>query len=96
MIDNYSTISRSFVADHLATATTTIVINLPIIEQNEPEITPVPDTSDQIDTPTPTPTPIPVQTGTTNLPIVIGAGVIIGVILLAWLFVSYLPNKNQA
>jgi len=60
------------------------------------EITPVPDTSDQIDTPTPTPTPIPVQTGTTNLPIVIGAGVIIGVILLAWLFVSYLPNKNQA
>lgn len=94
MIDNYSTISRSFVADHLATATTTIVINLPIIEQNEPEITPVPDTSDQIDTPTPTPTPIPVQTGTTNLPIVIGAAVIIGVILLASLFVSYLPNKK--
>jgi hypothetical protein len=94
--DSIDYFSRSFVADHLATATTTIVINLPIIEQNEPEITPVPDTSDQIDTPTPTPTPIPVQTGTTNLPIVIGAAAIIVVILLAWLFIRYIPSKKQA
>jgi len=94
--DSIDYFSRSFVADHSATATTTIVINLPIIEQNEPEITPVPDTIDQIDTSTPTPTPIPVQTGTTNLPIVIGAAVIIVVILMAWFFIRYIPNKKQA
>jgi hypothetical protein len=80
--------------------TETVFINLPIIEQNAqstPE--PVVDESGEAniietETGTPTATPIPVQTGTTNLPIVIGALAIIIVIILAWFFIGFLPNRN--
>jgi hypothetical protein len=84
------------------TATTTIVINLPIIEQNAPAATLVPliaDSSAESETElnigTPTPTPIPAQTGSVNIPIVFGALAIILVIILAWFFVGYLPAKNK-
>ena len=83
--------------------TETIIVNLPIIEQNAqatPE--PVGGASDDIaeieaetDPGTPTPTPIPVQRGSTNLPIVVGALAIIIVIILAWFFVGYLPSRNR-
>lgn len=82
--------------------TTTIIVNLPIIEQNALTATPVPvndgsEAGSEIvpDPSTPTPTPIPVQTGSVNLPIVIGALAIIVVIILAWLFVGFLPDKNK-
>lgn len=82
--------------------TGTIIINLPIIEQNVPTSTPVPnnsypapDSGTESPPGTPTPTPIPVQTGSANLPIVIGALAIITVILLAWFFVGYLPSRSK-
>ncbi|MBE9473266.1 MAG: hypothetical protein IMY85_00125 [Chloroflexi bacterium] len=84
------------------TATITIIINLPIIEQNVPTETPIPLNGDsqagsetELYTGTPTPTPIPVQTGSVNLPIVIGALAIMLVIILAWFFVGYLPATNK-
>jgi len=84
------------------TATITIIVNLPIIEQNAPTETPVPLNGDsqagsetELYTGTPTPTPIPVQTGSVNLPIVIGALAIMFVVILAWFFVGYLPAKNK-
>jgi hypothetical protein len=81
--------------------TVTIYINLPIIEQDaqttpEPIATdPEPVTEIEAETGTPTPTPIPVQTGSVNLPIVIGALAIIVVIILAWFFIGFLPNRNR-
>lgn len=44
---------------------------------------------------TPTPTPIPIQRGSTNLPIVFGALAIVIVIILAWFFIGFLPNKYK-
>jgi len=94
----YLTIS----ADQFITPSTTVIVNLPIIEQNVSPETPSPESNDPesniiaaLETLTPTPTPIPQQTGSTNLSIVIGAAAIIAVVVLAWLFVSYLPNKNK-
>lgn len=82
--------------------TVTNVVNLPLIEQNAATSTPVPnenypapESEIETDPGTPTPTPIPVQSGSENLPIVIGAFAIIVVILLAWFFVGYLPSRNQ-
>ena len=82
--------------------TATIIVNLPIIEHNAPTTTPVPLNSDsqadsetELNTSTPTPEPLPVQTGSVNLPIVIGALAIMLVIILAWFFVGYLPAKNK-
>lgn len=81
--------------------TETLIFNLPIVEQNAPTDTPIPDLYPEpgsvLETPpgTPTPTPIPVQTGANNLPIVIGAFAIISVILLAWFFIGYLPARNK-
>ena len=82
--------------------TANVIVNLPIIEQNAPTNTPVPLNSDsqadsetELNTGTPTPKPIPVQTGSVNLPIVIGALAIMLVIILAWFFVGYLPAKNK-
>jgi len=94
----YLTIS----ADQFITPSTTVIVNLPIIEQNVSMETPSPQNNGSeseltapLETLTPTPTPIPQQSGSTNLPIVIGAAAIISVVVLAWLFVSYLPNKNK-
>ena len=94
----YLTIS----ADDFVTPSTTVIVNLPIIEQNVSMETPSPQNNESeselaapFETLTPTPTPIPQQTGSTNLPIVIGAATIITVVVLAWLFVSYLPNKKK-
>lgn len=81
--------------------TGTLIFNLPIVEQNAPTETPIPEIYPApgagIETPigTPTPTPIPVQTGANNLPIVIGAFAIIFVIVLAWFFIGYLPASNK-
>ncbi len=82
--------------------TATIIVNLPIIEHNAPTTTPVPPNSDsqsdsetELNTGTPTYQPISVQTGSVNLPIVIGALAIMLVIILAWFFVGYLPAKNK-
>ena len=89
-------------ADNFVTPSTTVIVNLPIIEQNVSIETPSPlniDSESELIAPleslTPTPTSIPQQTGSTNLPIVIGAAAIITVVVLAWLFASYLPNKNK-
>ena len=71
----------------------TQVINLPLIEQNAPAATPIPfmveeilfsDGSSVTETPTATATIIPQQTGATNLPITLGALIILGIIVLAW------------
>jgi len=82
--------------------TGTLIFNLPIVEQNVPTSIPVPldnypapDSGIELPPGTPTPTPIPVQTGSANVPIVIGALAIITVILLAWFFVGYLPSRNK-
>lgn len=82
--------------------TATIIVNLPIIEQNAPTKTPIPlnddsqaDSETELNTGTPTYQPISVQTGSVNLPIVIGALAIMLVIILAWFFVGYLPAKNK-
>jgi hypothetical protein len=81
--------------------TVTIHINLPLIEQIA-QTTPEPAAADtaavpevEIETGTQTPTPIPVQSGSANLPIVIGALAIIAVIILAWFFIGFLPNRNR-
>jgi hypothetical protein len=72
----------------------THVINLPLIEQNAPATTPIPsfleeilisDGSSVTETPTATATIFPQQTGATNLPITLGALIILGVIVLTWL-----------
>ena len=82
--------------------TGTLIFNLPIVEQNVPtsipaplDNYPAPDSGIELPPGTPTPTPIPVQTGSANVPIVIGALAIITVILLAWFFVGYLPSRNK-
>lgn len=84
--------------------TETVVLNLPVIENNSQNSTPIPQdnypppgvvTETPQFTETPTPTPIPVQTGTVNLPIVIGAVAIIVVIFFAWFFVGFLPSRNR-
>jgi hypothetical protein len=94
--------SQSILSNQQAAATVTIIINLPIIEQNAPTTTPVPlnvdspaESETELNTGTPTPTPIPAQTGSVNIPIVFGALAIILVIILAWFFVGYLPAKNK-
>jgi hypothetical protein len=46
-------------------------------------------------TPTITPTPLPPQTGLTNLPIVVGAAAIVGIIFLAWLLVGLRPVRPR-
>ena len=93
---------QSLTIGSLATPSTTVIVNLPIIEQNVSQETPTPQDKVQeviaaaaLDTPTPTPTPIPQQTGATNLPIVIGALAIMIVVVLAWFFVSYLPGRKE-
>ena len=85
-----------------ATSTGTLVINLPIVEQNAPTSTstpiggyPGPIQATPSETFTPTPTPLPVQTGSTNVPIVLGVIGIIFVILIAWLFFGYLPQRSK-
>lgn len=82
--------------------TSTNSINLPLVEQNSPETTPTPnggypEASNLTPEFTSTPTPIPVipQTGSVNIPIVLGALAIIIVVVLAWLFISYLPKRKQ-
>lgn len=82
--------------------TVTLIFNLPIIEQNVPTSTPVPDENypapeSGVETVagTPTPTLIPAQSGSDNVPIVIGAFAIIIVILFAWVFIGYLPSRNK-
>ena len=90
------------ILNQAAAPTGTVVLNLPIIENNAPDSTPLPP--DSLPAPestpentlgTPTPTAIPVQTGSANVPIVLGALAIITVILLAWFFVGYLPSRNR-
>jgi hypothetical protein len=82
----------------------TEIITLPLVEQNSGEgmMTPVmeiyilqdtPVPEELQSTPTPTPTPLPPQTGTANLPIVIGATLIFLVIILAWLLVGWRPKR---
>ena len=85
-----------------ASPTGTVVLNLPIIENNAPDSTPLPpdsypapESTPESTPGTPTPTLIPVQTGSANVPIVFGALAIISVILLAWFFVGYLPSRNR-
>jgi hypothetical protein len=85
-----------------STPSITSVVNLPIIEQNAPPATPtpingypVPILVTPINTFTPTVTPIPIQTGSTNVPIVIGALAIIAVVVLAWFFVGYIPRRTK-
>ena len=70
----------------------TQIINLPLIEQNAPSATPsgvqevlISIKSSVTETPTATATIFPQQSGTTNLPITLGALIILGVIVLAWL-----------
>jgi len=89
-------------AEGTSSPTGTLIFNLPIVEQNVPTSAPVqldnypaPDPGIESPPGTPTPTPIPVQTGSANVPIVIGALAIITVILLAWFFVGYLPSRNK-
>lgn len=93
---------QSSVNGSLATPSTTVIVNLPIIEHNVSQETPAPQEDVQevvaataLDTLTPTSTPIPQQTGATNLPIVIGALAIMIVVILAWFFVSYLPGRKE-
>jgi hypothetical protein len=103
--DSFGSTSKFYLtisADQFNTPSTTVIVNLPIIEQNVSMETPSPQNNDSeseltapIETLTPTPTLIPQQTGSTNLPIVIGAAAIIAVVVLAWIFVSYLPKKNK-
>lgn len=47
------------------------------------------------DNPTPSPTPIPTQSGSENIPIVIGAGVISGIIILTWLFLRKSVSRKN-
>jgi hypothetical protein len=106
-VENYSSGTKlqydlSFSNGELVTPTTTAVVNLPIIEHNVSPDTPTPENSKSeskntptVESPTPTATPIPEQNGSTNLPIVIGAAAIIVVVVLAWLFVSYIPNRKE-
>ena len=82
--------------------TGTIVFNLPVIENSIANATPgpsdgypEPESTLEIPTGTPTPTSIPVQTGSVNVPIVLGALAIITVIILAWFFAGYLPSKIE-
>ena len=91
---------QSSVNGSLATPSTTVFVNLPIIEHNVSQETPNPQDDVQevvaaTALETPTPTPIPQQTGATNLPIVIGALAIMIVVILAWFFVSYLPGRKE-
>ena len=94
---------KEYVAlEQQASSTGTLVINLPIVEQNAPTSTstpiggyPGPIQATPSETFTPTPTPIPIQTGSTNVPIVLGVIGIIFVILIAWLFFGYLPQRSK-
>lgn len=97
---HYQLQSKKYQAD---SPTETVVLNLPVIENNNQNSTPSPldnypppgvVTETPQFTETPTPTPIPVQTGTVNLPIVIGAIAIIVVIFFAWFFVGFLPSRK--
>jgi hypothetical protein len=82
----------------------TEIITIPLVEQNSGsdsitpvvdsavlQVTTVPENPEQ----TPTPTFLPPQTGTANLPIVIGGAVIVLVILLAWLLVGWRPKRSM-
>jgi hypothetical protein len=69
-------------------------ISLPYVQQNAPTATSTlapedpgylpPHPATEIIPGTPSPTPIPIQTGAFNVPIVIGVGVIIAIILISW------------
>lgn len=72
----------------------THVINLPLVEQNAPATTPIPSSNEETlilagskrtETPTATATIFPQQTTAANFPIVVGAMVILGIIVLAGL-----------
>lgn len=106
LIPSNSDISNSenefFVFEQYAASTGTLFINLPIIEQNAPTSTstplggyPGPIQATPSETFTPTPTPLPIQTGSTNVPIVLGVIGIIFVILIAWLFFGFLPQRSK-
>ena len=82
----------------------THVINLPLVEQNAPATTPIPPSneellilpvSSQTETPTATATIFPQQTTAANLPIVVGAMVILGIIVLAGLIFSRLLSVKD-
>lgn len=104
--DGNSSINHSFPEANTSriqsTPSITSVVNLPIVEQNAPPATPTPIDGypmpvlvTPINTFTPTVTPIPIQTGSTNVPIVIGALTIITVVVLAWFFVWYIPRRTK-
>lgn len=79
--------------------TGTTLVNLPIIEGNSIQNTvePVEGYPATVNTTpgTPTPPPIPPQSGSVNIPIVIGAFAIILVVVMSWFFIYYLPNKRR-
>jgi hypothetical protein len=100
ILNNFPGENENSICYQAALPTNTVIINLPIIENNapistplSPESYPAPESSPENPPGTPTPTPIPVQTGSANVPIVLGALAIISVILLAWFFLGYLPSR---
>jgi hypothetical protein len=90
----FESIRHAHVSQNTATPDPSQSVNLPYVQQNAPTATVPLSPEDpgyippEFVTPTeigtPTPTPIPEQTGEFNIPIVLGVGVIIVVILLAW------------
>jgi hypothetical protein len=90
----------------LTTPVETEIVTLPLVGQNSgyPLLTPVVDSLRLQETPvpgspeltaTPTSTPLPPQTGTTNLPIVVGASAIYAIIILAWLMIGLRPRRSS-
>ena len=86
------------------TPATTEIITLPLVEQNSGDGIPSPVVESltlqetpvpEVPEPTPTPTILPPQTGTANLPIVVGAAVIFSIIIMAWLLVGWRPKRPQ-
>ena len=89
--------SQALLSSSTPAVDATQVINLPLVEQNPSAATPIPASLEEIllreehsvtETPTATATIFPQQTGATNLPIVLGAIVIMAIIVLAWLLVG--------
>lgn len=83
----------------------TEVVHLPIVEQKAPSTQSSLTLGEVIAqdvqatvSPTPSPTPIPPQFGKENVPIVAGASVISGIIILTWLFVrkfAFAKNNHE-
>jgi hypothetical protein len=79
------------------------VVNLPMIKQLSPSTQSssiigevLTQATQNTDSPTPSPTPIPTQSGSENIPIVIGASVISGIIILTWFFLrKFGSGKNN-